>query len=220
MKHSEPNLLKEQALKKEVRTVTLTELRITDDSSEPIIQGHAAVFDSWSETLGYMFPFKEKVLKGAFSKSIQSDDIRALFNHDPNFILGRNLAKTLCLQEDEKGLFVTIKPPQTSYAKDLVTSIKRGDITQMSFGFVVLDEQWSEENGTDIRELKEVKLFDVSPVTFPAYPETDVNIRAMQSYTEHRQKISNKELEQEKQETQKILDSQEMYHLKTKFKNI
>lgn len=167
----------------ERRTITLKELRVVDSVSEPgvepAIEGYASVFDSWSEELGGNSPFREKVVKGAFEETIQIDDIRALFNHDPNYVLGRNKAGTLTLEEDEKGLKVRIVPPDTTWAKDLLVSIKRGDITQMSFGFTVILDRWSYEDNIDVRELLKVKLFDVSPVTFPAYSQTECGIRSM-----------------------------------------
>ena len=94
-------------------------------------------------------------------------------------MLGRNKAGTLTLEEDEKGLKVRIVPPDTTWAKDLLVSIKRGDITQMSFGFTVILDRWSYEDNLDVRELLKVKLFDVSPVTFPAYSQTECGIRSM-----------------------------------------
>ena len=167
----------------ERRTITLKELRVVDSVSEPgvepAIEGYASVFDSWSEELGGNSPFREKVVKGAFEETIQIDDIRALFNHDPNYVLGRNKAGTLTLEEDEKGLKVRIVPPDTTWAKDLLVSIKRGDITQMSFGFTVILDRWSYEDNIDVRELLKVKLFDVSPVTYPAYAQTECGIRSM-----------------------------------------
>jgi len=167
----------------ERRTITLKELKVVDaleeTGGEPAIEGYASVFDSWSEELGGSSPFREKVVKGAFEETIQNDDIRALFNHDPNYVLGRNKAGTLTLEEDDKGLKVKIIPPNTTWAKDLLTSIKRGDITQMSFGFTVILDRWSYEDSTDVRELLKVKLFDVSPVTFPAYTQTECGIRSM-----------------------------------------
>jgi len=168
--------------KHEIRTLPIKELRVSTADGNQVIEGHASVFDSWSETLGGIFPFKEKVRAGAFKKSIEKDDIRALFNHDPNYVLGRNKSGTLELREDEHGLFVRIQPPDTSWAKDLTVSISRGDISQMSFGFVVLKDEWRTESNTDIRELMEVKLYDVSPVTFPAYTQTDVGVRAVKGY--------------------------------------
>ena len=166
----------------EIRTLPTTELRTGDADGRSVIEGHASVFDSWSETLGGFFPFKEKVRSGAFAKSIEADDIRSLFNHDPNYVLGINKAGTLELREDEKGLFVRVYPPDTGWARDLKTSIARGDISQMSFGFTVEQDKWSSEDGIDTRELIEVKLFDVSPVTFPAYSETDVGVRSHEEY--------------------------------------
>ena len=156
----------------ERRTITLKELRVVDTDlepgNEPAIEGYASVFESWSEELGGNSPFRERVVKGAFEETIQKDDIRALFNHDPNYVLGRNVAGTLTLEEDDKGLKVRIIPPDTQWARDLLVSIKRGDITQMSFGFTVILDRWSYEDNIDVRELLKVKLFDVSPVTFPA----------------------------------------------------
>ena len=115
----------------ERRTITLKELRVvdglSDNGGEPAIEGYASVFDSWSEELGGNSPFREKVVKGAFEETIQVDDIRALFNHDPNYVLGRNKAGTLTLEEDDKGLKVKIIPPNTTWAKDLLimSSIER-----------------------------------------------------------------------------------------------
>ena len=157
----------------ERRSITLTEFRLTEDKSPKII-GHAAMFNSLSEL---MFDFREKIAPGAFSKSLKKDDIRALFNHDANYILGRNKAGTLRLKEDEKGLAIEIDPPQTTWARDLQESIRRGDISQMSFGFSVVKDSWEHSKKENIRTLEEVRLFDVSPVTFPAYPETTVSVR-------------------------------------------
>lgn len=161
----------------ERRNIDLIELRMVEDEGQkPKIRGYAAVFNKLSEDLG---GFKEKIDPGTFKKSIEKDDIRALFNHDANYILGRNKAGTLTLTEDEKGLNIEIDPPDTQYARDLQESIKRGDINQMSFGFVVINDSWDFEKGKEaIRTLKEVRLFDVSPVTYPAYPQTSVKIRS------------------------------------------
>ncbi len=168
----------------ERRTLNLTELRMvqpqSDEITESIIEGHAAVFNQRSEELGIWFPFREKIMPGAFLETIQKDDIRALFNHSPNFVLGRNKAGTLTLEEDSQGLKVQIHPPDTQFARDLGVSIKRGDISQMSIGFQVLSERWYMDNGEDIREITKAKLYDVSPVTFPAYPQTDVSSRSIE----------------------------------------
>ncbi len=205
--------------KKEIRMLPLTELRIADSESGSVIEGHAAVFDSWSETLGGIFPFKEIVRKGAFNESIGKDDIRALFNHDPNYVLGRNRAGTLELVEDEIGLKVRIIPPDTSWAKDIQISIRRGDITQMSIGFVVKEDKWSTENGMDIREIKKVQLFDVSPVTFPAYTATDVGVRAMEEYNGYKAEQRNKEKVADEL-AKKAKEQAKLKSLQIKFKNI
>jgi len=194
----------------------MKELRIDEVEQASEIIGHAAVFDEWSETLGGIFPFKEKVRRGAFSQSIITDDIRALFNHDPNYVLGRNKVGTLELAEDEVGLKVKITPPDTSWARDLTTSIKRGDISQMSIGFIVEEDNWSTEAGIDTRELIKVKLFDVSTVTFPAYLKTNVGLRAMSEYQEYK----NKQKEEASEACENAKEKMKLEFLKTKFKNL
>lgn len=158
------------------------EVRAADDGVQRLI-GHAAVFNSLSDDLG---GFRERIMPGAFAQSLeQHDDIRALLNHDSTYVLGRTKAGTLTLAEDEQGLRVEIEPPDTSYAKDLMVSVSRGDITQMSFAFRVRfqGQDWSEdEGGNIIRTLTALELFEVSPVTFPAYPETDIAARSLEEW--------------------------------------
>lgn len=200
--------------KKEIRMLPIQELRI-DDSLDGKIVGHASVFDSWSETLGGIFPFKEIVRKGTFTETIKIDDIRALFNHDPNFVLGRNKAGTLELEEDEIGLRVVITPPDTSWANDLIKNLRRGDISQMSIGFIVLEDTWGTQDGIDIREIKKVQLFDVSIVTYPAYTQTDVGVRAMESYKNYRSK-----LDEAQNAAKRAKEKQKLQNIKTKIKNL
>ena len=200
--------------KKEIRMLPIQELRI-DDSLDGKIVGHASVFDSWSETLGGIFPFKEIVRKGTFTETIKLDDIRALFNHDPNFVLGRNKAGTLELEEDEIGLRVVITPPDTSWANDLIKNLRRGDISQMSIGFIVLEDTWGTQDGIDIREIKKVQLFDVSIVTYPAYTQTDVGVRAMESYKDYRSKLDNAQ-----NAAKRAKEKQKLQNIKTKIKNL
>ena len=158
----------------ERRNFPLSELRAKKDGLA--IEGHAAVFNQLSEDLG---GFKEMVRPGAFARSIQNDDVRALWNHDANFVLGRTKNKTLSLREDETGLAMENALPDTGYARDFLKVIDRGDVDQMSFGFRTLRDDWRLEAGLVIRELIEVQLFDVSPATFPAYPQTDVAARGL-----------------------------------------
>lgn len=166
----------------ERRAWPLAEVRLHGGDDGPKIGGYAAVFNAPSETLSsFGMTFIEVIRRGAFSKTLQEADIRALVNHDPNYVLGRNKADTLQLTENRKGLAVEIDPPDTQWARDLMTSMKRGDVTQMSFAFQVLQEKWT-ENHTDrtlLRELQEVQLYDVSVVTFPAYPDTSAVVRSL-----------------------------------------
>ena len=157
------------------------------DNKQKKLVGHAAIFNEYTN-IGW---FQERILPGAFTKSIKSDDVRALFNHDPNYVLGRNKSGTLTLKEDEKGLAITIFPPDTQIARDLAILIERGDINQMSFAFQVMEEVWvkaEKSKELDKRDLIRLKLYDVSPVTYPAYPTTDVAVKSFRSWKEsHRE---------------------------------
>lgn len=172
-----PELKRSIESKIERRAFTLDDVTIQTDENTPKITGYAAIFDSLSDDLG---GFREIIRYGAFTDSLNTSDIRALWNHNPDYVLGRNRSGTLKLSEDEKGLRIEIDPPNTQWAKDLMEVIKRGDVNQMSFGFRTIEDRWSNQNGTTLRELLKVDLFDVSPVTFPAYPQTEVGVRSTQ----------------------------------------
>lgn len=166
----------------ERRAFDADEFRVEGEAEGRTIVGHAALFDTLSSDLG---GFREKIDSGAFGNA-EDNDVRALFNHDPNLILGRNKAGTLSLDEDEKGLRVKINPPDTQFANDLLKSIDRGDVSQMSFAFRVVEDDWEKGKGDDpsIRTLRKVELFDVSPVTYPAYKQTEVGVRSMSDIAE------------------------------------
>lgn len=166
-------------MNKEIRSYEGS-IEIETRGDEPAkIVGHAAVFNKISENLGW---FREIIRPGAFD-SVMEDDVRALFNHDSNKVLGRTKSGTLSLEVDEQGLRYVINPPDTTIAKDLIKSIERGDINQSSFGFIVEKDEWEEKEGEDLRIIHKFKrLFDVSPVTFPAYPDTDVAKRSLEQY--------------------------------------
>jgi uncharacterized protein len=141
--------------------------------------GYAAVFNSLSEDLG---GFRELIRPGAFKASLaRGDDVRALVGHDSSQIIGRRAAGTLNISEDEKGLRVEIAVPDTTVGRDLIVSVKRGDLTAMSFGFSTQEDEWLKENKAgDIvrrRELIAADLYEVSVVAFPAYAETSVEAR-------------------------------------------
>ena len=173
------NGLKGEAMKiKEKRIFKSHELRVAaDDNNAPQLIGYPAKFNKLSEDLG---GFREKIAPGAFKNSIKKHDIRALFDHDSAYVLGRNKAGTLRLKEDDVGLEMVVDPPDTRWADDLMISINRGDINQMSFGFYTIKDSWDMSNKDDpIRTLDEVELFDVSVVTYPAYPDTEVALRSL-----------------------------------------
>lgn len=174
----------------------------SDEAGPPRLTGYAAVFNSLSEDLG---GFREKIKPGAFANSIKISDIRALWNHNPDYVLGRNKAGTLFLEEDERGLRIEIIPPETTWAKDLMESIRRGDVDQMSFGFRTRKDEWDDSNPNNIvRTLVEVELFDVSPVTYPAYPATSIGVRSTKEILEAHTaaQASNKAAEIETQKNQ------------------
>jgi HK97 family phage prohead protease len=149
------------------------DLRASEENGRPKITGYTAVFNSESQDLG---GFIETIRPGAFVETIRTDDVRALFNHDPSNILGRNTAGTLKMKEDERGLYVEIWVDDTQIGRDVHASVKRGDITGMSFGFRTLADNWKGEN---LRELIKVQLFDVGPVTYPAYLATTAGARGV-----------------------------------------
>lgn len=163
---------------REIRTISVEMRVMAADGAPTKIGGHAAKFDSLSEDLG---GFRERIAPGAFSKTIQSGDIRALWNHDANIVLGRNKAGTLRLSEDSAGLAFEVDMPDTQLVRDMVMGpITRGDVNQCSFGFSTISDKWAKVDGEWIRTLLECELFDVSPVTYPAYQSTDVAARSMQ----------------------------------------
>jgi HK97 family phage prohead protease len=168
----------------EYRTFSF-EVRRAEDSSNRLA-GHAAVFETLADIGGW---FREKIARGAFDKTLADHaDVKALFNHDPNIVLARTTSGTLKLSTDDTGLFTDIDVAPTTAGNDLVILVKRGDVDQMSFAFDVLKEEWNEEDPQNpIRTLKEVRLRDISPVTYPAYPTTDISARSAESVlTEHR----------------------------------
>lgn len=174
---------------REVRTLRLEPLEVrAGENDEPQkIEGYSAKFNRLSEPISDFWgsTFQEQIAPGAFKKTLAEADIRALWNHDARYVLGRNRSGTLTLREDEHGLWMSTTPPETTWARDLITTMKRGDVNQQSFAFQVIQDKWESERNketgkrTDIRTLIEVKLFDVSVVTYPAYTDTSAAVRAL-----------------------------------------
>ena len=179
-----------------------TRVDSTEDGRDLVV-GHASVYDSRSNNLGGFYEFIER---GAFNEElISNSDVRALINHDPNLILARNTSGTLNLTADERGLKYEFEMPETSYGKDLAISMKRGDITQSSFAFTVAEDDWSTDaDGNNIRTIKKIdRLYDVSPVTYPAYnmAESDLVVakRGLKEYQESLVEETKEEIIEEKE---------------------
>jgi HK97 family phage prohead protease len=162
-------------MEKETRTINF-ELRAKPESRT--IEGYAAIFDTETD-LGW---FKETLSRSAFDGADMTDVV-ALFNHDPNFPLARTTSGTLQLQVDERGLKYSFEAPDTTYGEDLLKMIKRGDISQSSFAFTIKNETWDERSGDKPKRRIDAvdALYDVSPVTYPAYKETSVTARMRQN---------------------------------------
>jgi hypothetical protein len=166
--------------RRELAAPTEISLEDRDGTDGPVIRGHAAVFDRESHDLG---GFTEVLARGAFKRALddpaRSSETRALFNHDPNIVLGAVRNNTLDLREDPRGLHYYAIPPDTQQARDVRALIRDGYVGQSSFAFTVERDRWEErDDGTILRTILEIgSLYDVSPVTYPAYPQTDAMAR-------------------------------------------
>lgn len=172
--------------KAERRFIASGKMEIRSSNGEQFFRGYAAKFDNWSNDLG---GFREKIDRGFFNEVLKSNpDVRALFNHDPNYVLGRTTSDTLTIGSDDIGLWMEYKDPQTTWSRDLAISIKRGDINQMSFAFSLPEDggdSWEKKsNGYERTLLNAAALYDVSVVTYPAYENTNVASRAMKRVEE------------------------------------
>jgi HK97 family phage prohead protease len=165
------------------RSVAFHDIELREEDGKLQFTGHAAVFDRLSEDLG---GFREKIQRGAFRKVLEAEpDVRFLFDH-----AGQPMARstinsgpgTLDLREDPKGLRVYAELVPTTQAQDLRLLVKTGVVSQMSFGFRIRpngSDVWEEVDGELVRTIVSFgELFDVSAVTFPAYPQTDAAMRS------------------------------------------
>ncbi len=193
---------------KEIRYTTASELRLAGvaDDELPKLVGYAAVFGKLSQDVG---GFREIIQQGAFTETLgRHDDVRALVEHDGGLMtLGRTTAGTLRLTEDDVGLRVEIDPPDTQAGRDIIELVGRGDIGQMSFGFHTVADSWNMVDGEEVRTLIEVELFDVSIVSFPAYPGTKIGLRSLEAQQELI-RSHDREILDVYQRQQKVLDRQ------------
>jgi len=156
----------------ERRVLAFSNYEVRAEGDGNTLVGYAAIFDSPSEPL----PYTEFVRRGAFSKTINDGaDVRLLIDHE-GLPLARTKSGTMVLEEDERGLRVEAElDPANPDAARVLSAMKRGELSQMSFAFKTIKDSWSADRST--RELKEVRLYDVSIVTFPAYEETVAELR-------------------------------------------
>ena len=161
--------------------VTGLEIEAREDGKRRL-RGHAAVFNQLSEDLG---GFREQITPGAFVEAIEKDDVRLLINHD-GLPLARNRSGTLRLAEDARGLAIEADLDESDPdVQRLLPKLARGDVSQMSFSFSVkpAGQDWAKDDeGRTVRTLKKLRLFDVSVVTYPAYPQTDIAVRELRAW--------------------------------------
>lgn len=182
--------------KRETRIVDITELKTRDGTEDgPVkISGYASIFNSRTSIGNY---FDEVIMPGAFSRTLSDNsDIRALFNHNWDNVLGRTKSGTLILNEDERGLKFELELPNTTVARDLAESMERGDINQCSFGFSIEEgkESWDYSKEPALRSIHEVELYEISVVSIPAYDDTEaalVRSKEIGKSVEKRLKILN-----------------------------
>lgn len=198
-------------MEKEIRLID-TEFRVSEDRQS--VQGSAAVFNRESEDLG---GFVEVIEPGAFD-NVLADDVRVLKNHNPDWILGRTRAGTAEITQSDGALDYRYNSPDISYAKDLVVSMKRGDITQSSFAFSLNEdgEKWEKRDGRWVRTILKggvKRLYDVSPVTYPAYPDTKVAARSLEQREKEIEEEENEQQQRIKAEEEAIKREQELQEL-------
>ena len=170
-----------------------TRVEQKEDDKEVVV-GYGSIFNSRSENLGNFYEYISP--EAITQETIDRSDVRALINHDESLILARSTSGTLQLSVDEKGLRYSFDIPETSYGKDLAINMKNGNINQSSFAFTIAEngDEWStDEDGNDIRTITKIdRLYDVSPVSFPAYQQAESDLviaqRGLACYKETQRK--------------------------------
>ena len=157
-------------------------VRAGDGSAGRRIKGSAIVYDQESEVLGGWFV--EVIRPGAAADALRKSDVRCLFNHDPNLMLGRTRSGTLTLRDTAAALEYDCQAPDTQVAADLLVLLDRGDVSQSRFAFTISEDRWTFSKDPDVPTFREIlkidELFDVSPVTYPAYPTTEAYARCVE----------------------------------------
>ncbi|MGE6516643.1 HK97 family phage prohead protease [Lysinibacillus sphaericus] len=173
--------------KTEKRNLTTSDVEIREaENGKRTISGYAVKWEMKSHAMGYFKRFKEQFQKGAFTESMTNDDQLALWSHDTTKVLGRTKNGTLRLFEDDIGLRFELDLPNSTLGNDAYETIKRGDVDGVSFGFRMVKQEWDENDIENItRTISKAKLLEISPVAFPAYPDSQVSARSHDPYKEH-----------------------------------
>lgn len=177
------NHLSSDGIDRRPLTFSECELRVTQaEGKPPVLTGYAVRYNAWSDPLWPNGP-RERFLPGAFTDWLATEpDVRALIGHDPNLIMGRTVAGTVSLRETKQGLAFEVIPPDTTYARDLLASIGRGDVRGMSFGFSLADPEKDQQREVDSKgnekwTVARAKVHEITFTAFPAYPQTSVGLR-------------------------------------------
>ncbi|MCM3536588.1 HK97 family phage prohead protease [Priestia endophytica] len=162
------------------------EIRESEEGKRTIT-GYAVKWEMKSHSMGYFTRFREQFKKGAFAESLNKEDQRALWSHDTSKVLGRTKNGTLRLYEDDIGLRFELDLPSTTLGNDAYETIKRGDVDGVSFGFRMRKQEWDESDPDNIvRSISQADLFEISPVGFPAYPDSQVSARSEDPYKSYK----------------------------------
>lgn len=183
----------------ETRRLSLADagVQVRDDTGAVRFAGYASMFNSRTAIGNPLrWGFYEEIAPGAFTKTLTEGDARMLIDHDSYYVVSRSSAGTLSLAEDERGLAVdSALDPELSYVRDLTANLRNGNVSGMSFGFYVIKDEWNSEDveiegadpvQVDVRVIREVRLIEVSAVTFPAYPDTEAEVKAVARALDHR----------------------------------
>lgn len=164
-------------MEKEIRYVKLDELTVRDADGEGRVEGYVNRFGMLSEDLGGFFEMTEK---GAFARSVQANNVVALWQHNSADPIGRQDNGLLELREDSAGLWFGIK--REAFSDRQFEKIADGTVRNMSFGFFTRSDRWETRDGKDVRILEDVDLLEVSPVTFAAYPDSSAAVRSLEQW--------------------------------------
>jgi HK97 family phage prohead protease len=166
------------------RNFKIDQVRALEDGGKRTIGGYAAVFNALSENMGWAIEVREQIKPGAFAESLSRDQQMAFWNHNVDFPIGSTKNKSLRLSEDAHGLAFELDLPDTNIGRDVFANVRDGIVDSMSFGFQIMSENdeeltlASEPSLPVIVTILRAKLIEVSPVVFPAYPQTEVESRA------------------------------------------